>query len=137
MIKFHRSAEAFLILLFASFCACAQWAQPAIVKVNTKTGVITGRVVNENGDPHVNVTVLVRPDTPEGQPVAQTTTNRDGVFKVSGLERGSYSVSAAVPAHLPKSPENRPAYKDEDVVTLVLMKGGVITGTVTGAKGEP
>src|ERR1044072_3328470 len=136
MITLHRNAEAFLILLFASFCVCAQWAQPAIVKVNTKTGVITGRVVNENGEPHVNVSVLVRPDTPEGQPVAQTTTNRDGVFKLSGLERGAYTVSSAVPAHIPKSPDTRPAYKDEDLVTLVLMKGGVITGTVKRVKGE-
>ena len=136
MIKFHRSWGALLILLFA-FCVCAQTGQPATVKVDTKKGVITGRVVNENGEPHVNASVWVRPDTQEGLPVTQTTTNRDGVFKLSGLERGSYTVSAAVPAHIPKSPETRPVYKDEDLITLVLMKGGVITGTVTGAKGEP
>src|SRR5690242_12749297 len=106
MIKFHRhhcSGGAFLIVLFAAFCVCAQTGQPATAKVNTKTGVITGRVVNENGEPHVNANVLVRPDTPEGLPVTQTTTNREGVFKLSGLERGSYTVSAAVPAHIPKS----------------------------------
>ncbi|HJT27293.1 MAG TPA: carboxypeptidase-like regulatory domain-containing protein [Pyrinomonadaceae bacterium] len=136
MIKFHRTAGALLILLFA-FCVCAQTSEPATATVDTKTGVITGRVVNENGEPHVNASVLVRPDTPEGLPVTQATTNRDGVFKLSGLERGSYTVSAAVPAHTPKSPETRPVYKDEDVVTLVLLKGGVITGTVTGVKGEP
>ena len=91
MIKFHRrhrSGGAFLILLFA-FCVCAQTGQPAAAKVDTKTGVITGRVVNENGEPHVNASVWVRPDTPEGLPVTQTTTNRDGVFKLSGLVRGS------------------------------------------------
>jgi hypothetical protein len=139
MTKFfwhHCSGGAFLILLFTSFCMCAQTGQPATAKVNTKT-VITGRVVNENGEPHVNANVLIRPDTPEGLPVTQTTTNREGVFKLSGLERGSYTVSAAVPAHIPKSFDTRPVYKDEDVVTLVLMKGGVITGTVTSAKGEP
>jgi len=137
MIKFHRSSGAFLILLFASFCVCAQTGQPATAKVDTKTGIITGRVVNENGEPHVNVNVLVRPDTPEGLPVTQTTTNREGVFKLSGLASGSYTVSAAVPAHIPKSPGTRPVYKDEDLVTLILMKGGVITGTVTNTKGEP
>jgi len=134
MIKFHRCA--FLILLFAS-CVYAQSGQPATAKVATKTGVITGRVVNENGEPHVNTSILVRPDTPDGQVVAQTTTNREGVFKLSGLERGSYTVSASVPAHIPKSPETRPAYKDDELVQLVLMKGGVITGTVTSTKGEP
>ncbi len=136
MIKFHRLSEAFLILLFASFCVCAQTGQPATAKVDTKTGVITGRVVNENGEPHVNVNVLVRPDTPEGLPVTQITTNREGVFKLSGLAGGSYMVSAAVPAHIPKSPGTRPAYKDEELVTLVLIKGGVITGTVINTKGE-
>lgn len=136
MIKFHRSGGVFLIFLFA-LCVCAQTGQPATAKVDTKTGVITGRVVNENGEPHVNATVWAQPDTPEGQPATQATTNREGVFKLSSLERGSYTVSAAVPAHIPESPDTRPAYKDEDLVTLVLMKGGVITGTVTSAKGEP
>lgn len=137
MIKFHRSAGAFLILLFASFCVCAQPAEPATVNVNTKTGVISGRVVNENGEPLVNARVWMQPDTPQGVPGTPVTTNREGVFKLSGLEGGSYLVSAAAPAHIPKFPDTRPVYKDGDVVTFVLMKGGVITGTVTNAKEEP
>lgn len=136
MIKFHRSWGMFLIFLFA-FCVCAQTGQPASAKVNTKTGVITGRVVNENGEPHVNANVWVQADTPQGQPGTQATTNREGVFKLSGLERGSYTVSATVPAHIPKIPATPPVYKDEDIITLMLMKGGVITGTVTSVKGEP
>ena len=139
MIKFqwrHRSGGAFLIVLLA-FCVCAQTGQPATAKVETKTGVITGRVVNESGESHVNASVWVQPDTPQGVPGTPVSTNREGVFKLTGLERGSYLVSAAVPAHIPKSPDTRPVYKDGDVVTFVLMKGGVITGTVTNAKGEP
>src|ERR1044072_3962746 len=93
------SGGAFLILLFA-LCANAQRrSQPAFVKVDVKSGAIAGRVVNENGEPHVNADVWVRPVTPEGLPGTQTTTNRAGVFKVSGLANGSYTVSAAVPAH--------------------------------------
>ena len=128
-----------LILLSASLCATAQrGAQPATAKVDTKTGVIAGRVVNETGQPHVNVDVIVRPDTPEGLPVTQTTTNRDGIFKLSGLEPGSYYVSATVPAHIPKPPYAGPLiFKDGSLVTLVLTKGGVVTGTVTDQKGEP
>src|SRR5690349_18284696 len=134
----HRSAGAFLIILFVSLCASAQrGSEPATAKAESKSGVITGRVVSENGQPLVNVNVLVRPNTPEGTPVTQTTTNRNGVFKVSGLENGSYNVSAAVPAYIPK-PSNTPSiYKDGELVTLVLMKGAVITGTVTNVKGEP
>jgi Carboxypeptidase regulatory-like domain len=137
MIK-SRSAGAFLVLLFASLCARAQTSPPATAKVETKTGVVAGRVVNENGGPHVNVDVWVRPATQDGLPVTHTTTNRDGLFKVSGLERGSYNVSVAVPAHTPKSPNAGPiVYKAGDFVTLVLVKGGVVTGTVTNAKGDP
>lgn len=142
MIKSHwryRSFGALLILLLASLCANAQSSpQPATAKVGSKSGIITGRVVNENGEPYVNIDVLVRPDTPEGVPVSHAATNREGVFKVSGLENGSYTVSAALPAYIPKIPETGPVvYKAGDLVTLVLMKGGVVTGTVTNAKGDP
>ena len=135
----HRIVGVLLILLLASLCATAQrGSQPATAKVESKTGAITGRVVNENGQPHVNVDVLVRPDTSERLPGTQTTTNRDGVFKLSGLVPGSYYVSAEVPAHIPKSPKaGLVVFKTGDVVTLVLTKGGVVTGTVTDAKGDP
>ncbi len=135
----HRVGGALLTLLVASLCANAQrTSRPASAIVDSKTGTISGRVINENGQPHVNIDVLVRPDTPEGLPVTQTTTTRDGVFKVSGLEPGRYNVSAAVPAYMPKSLyPSQVVYKDGDLVTLVLIKGGVVTGTVTDAKGDP
>lgn len=131
----HRTGGAFLILLFASICASAQRGQPATAKAESKSGTLAGRVVNENGAPHVNVNVQVSLD---GLPAKHTTTNRNGLFKVSGLENGSYNVSAAVPAYIPKMPDTGPVnYKDGELVTLVLIKGAVITGTVTSVKGEP
>jgi hypothetical protein len=43
-----------------------------------------------------------------------------------------------MPSYIPKSPEPRPAVQSTgDSVTLVLIKGGVVTGTVTNSKGEP
>jgi hypothetical protein len=133
-----RRAEAFLIILFVSLGVSAQRPpEPATAKAESKSGVISGRVVNENGQPHVNVSVVVRPNTPEGVPVTQTTTNRNGFFNVSGLENGSYTVSAAVPAYLPKPSNTELIYRDGELVTLVLVKGAVITGTVTNLKGEP
>ena len=133
----HRIGGVLLILLLASLCATAQTSQPATVKVESKTGAIAGRVINENGQPHVNIDVLVRPDTPERLPITHTTTNRDGIFKLSGLDRGSYYVSAAVPAHIPKSSDAPVVFKAGDLVTLVLTKGGVVTGTVTDMKADP
>ena len=141
----HRTAAALLILLLASICATAQLQQlpqtrtmHASAKVESKTGDISGRVVNETGQPLANANVWVRPATPQGLPVTTTTTNRDGVFKFSGLERGPYTVNAEMPAYIPKSPEPGAAVQSTgDSVTFVLIKGGVITGTVTNSKGEP
>lgn len=135
----HRPAGVLLILVMASVCAIAQnGPRRASARVDSKTGAIIGRVVDENGLPHANIDVVVRPDTPEGLPVTHTITNRDGGFKVSGLERGLYNVSAAVPAYVPKSLyPSAVIYKDGDLVTLVLIKGGVITGAVTDVKGDP
>ncbi len=140
----YRSAGVVLVLLFAAISARAQVQSlpptrttPATAKVQSKTGEISGRVVNENGQPLANVTVYVRPATPEGIPVTTTITNREGVFKVSDLAPGSFTVQAAMPGYIPRSPESGPPVRStEDVVTLVLMKGGVITGTVTNAKGD-
>ena len=134
----HRGAGTLLIILFASLCASAQSQfLPASAKAESKSGTIAGRVVNENGQPHVNARVWVRPDTPEGLPVTQTTTNRSGVFNVTGLANGSYSVSAGVPAYLPRLDQAPVVYKGGELITLVLIKGAVISGTVTSLKGEP
>jgi Carboxypeptidase regulatory-like domain len=145
IISHHRTAGALLILLVASAGAMAQLvplprtrAVPATAKVETKTGSISGRVVNESGQPLSNASVWIRPDTPEGLPVTNTTTNRDGVFKYSGLEPGAYTVNASVPGYISKPPQAGPGVQSKgDAVTLVLLKGGVITGTVTNSKGGP
>ena len=146
MIKspWHRCSAAVVVLLFlVTLCVRAQdppttRTQPVSAKVESKTGAISGRVVTEDGQPLVNVNVWVRPATPEGLPVTHTTTNRDGVFKVTGLERGSYSVNASVPSYIPKSADAGPTVSSVgDSVTLVLIKGGVVTGTVTNPKGDP
>ena len=139
------TAGALLIVLLASIGARAQLvplprtkAIPATAKVQTQTGNISGRVVNESGQPLPNASVWIRPDTTEGLPVTNTTTNRDGVFKYSGLEQGAYTVSASVPGYISKSPQaGRPVQSKGDVVQLVLIKGGVITGTVTNSKADP
>lgn len=145
IISHRRTAGALLILLFAALSATAQLvplprtrAVPATAKVETKTGNISGRVVNESGQPLSNASVWVRPDTPEGLPVTNTTTNRQGVFRYSGLEPGVYTVNASVPGYNSKPPQaGPPVVSKVDAVTLVLIKGGVITGTVTNSKGDP
>lgn len=66
-----------------------------------KGGVITGRVLNKNGEPMALARVRgVRVKDEEGNPVRDATTGRDwttddrGMYRLYGLEPGSYVVSA-------------------------------------------
>lgn len=104
-----------------------------------RTGVISGRVVNENGQPVPHATVFV------GSPIepAQSRTissDDSGNFQVSGLDALLYTISASAPGHYlpPRDPESLPTYyRLGDSGTITLIKGGVVTGTVTAPNGEP
>lgn len=106
----------------------------------TKTGAITGRVVNESGQPLANVSVSVRGYGAVGQSRA-TTTDSDGHFKVGDLDPIGYLVAASAPSYTtpPRDPNNPQVtyYRVGDSVRLELVKGGVITGVVTKPLGEP
>lgn len=145
LTRSHHSAVALLILFSVSICATAQRQElprtrtiPGYAKVETKTGNISGSVVTDSGQPLANVEVRVQPITPNGTQDTNTVTSRDGVFKVNGLAPGSYYVSAEMAAYIPKSPPSRPVVQNTgDAVTLVFIKGGVVSGTVTNPKGDP
>jgi hypothetical protein len=104
-----------------------------------RTGVISGRVVNENGQPVPHAMVFVNSPTDPTQ--SRTTSSDDGGnFQVSGLDALVYTMSAMAPGHyLPsRDPESLPTYyRLGDSGTITLVKGGVITGTVLGPNGEP
>ena len=122
----------------------AQQSGVAPAKSDTPgTGLITGRVVNEGGQPLPDAVVMVRAAGSSGFEQA-IGTDREGTFRVNGLDPSlSYYVSAVLPAYTPPpteptaSPTPYPTYKSGASVTLTLVKGGVITGTVTNAAGEP
>lgn len=130
------------MLLLGAIAVTAQLPQvprtrtePAYARVESKSGDISGSVVTESGQPLAGAEVYVRS---QGAQPTITKTNRDGVFKVSGLNQGSYIVSASMPSYHPKSPASHPAvFNTSEAVTLVMIKGGVITGTVTNLKGDP
>jgi hypothetical protein len=105
----------------------------------TKQGTISGRVVNESGQPLPNATVLVR-SFGALRPEQTTSTDREGRFQVSGLEPVSYQVTAFLSAYtslLRTDNTQGNNYRIGDSVRLVMIKGGVITGTVTTQTGEP
>ncbi|HET6979902.1 MAG TPA: carboxypeptidase-like regulatory domain-containing protein [Pyrinomonadaceae bacterium] len=140
----HRTAGTLLVLLVASICVFAQSQQfprtrttPTYAKVESKTGAINGRVVDETGQPLVNADVYVRSDKPDESQAPRAKTNREGVFKFT-LEPGSYTVSAQKPSYIARPPQPGQAVKTSgESVTLVLLKGGVISGTVTNSRNDP
>lgn len=139
-----KAIQLIVLVLVAPLYITAQVAQQPRAKPETAdtgdTGAITGRVVDERGQPIPNAMVSVRAfgSVVEGQ---SATTDREGAFQVTGLARASYMVTAAVPAYTvpPRDPSITPAptYRVGDSVTITLIKGGVVTGTVTKSNDEP
>jgi hypothetical protein len=68
-------------------------------------------------------------------------TDGDGTFRVDGMERVRYQINVSMPAYIAQSSEaevrGAKQYQVGDSVTFVLIKGGVITGTVTNGAGNP
>ena len=135
-VKFLPRVACILLLpVLSSLCVVAQQT------VGTSNAdSITGRVVNEAGQPLPNAAVYVQA---VGIPRVSepATTDRDGRFKVTGLQPVPYTIHVTMPAYVSPSildPESRSKqYKVGDSVTFVLIKGGVITGTVRTAAGDP
>jgi 5-hydroxyisourate hydrolase-like protein (transthyretin family) len=141
--RIHHSAFlfAFVVLCASSVCAQAQAAPtPTPERVKPK-GSITGRVVGEDGQPVNSARVFVVTSRGDGSG-GTTLTGPDGAFKVEGLEAAPYSVTAQVPgafdaAYLEYERGARVYYRPGDDVSVRVMRGGVITGRVTDARGEP
>jgi len=102
------------------------------------TGAITGRV-SEGGRAVPNASVVVR-GLSQSLPPRMTATDNEGNFKVADLNAGLYTVSAFAPGYitLPRDVEAPPSFtRIGDSVDLSLVKGGVITGSVMSATGDP
>jgi hypothetical protein len=105
-----------------------------------RTGTISGRVVNESGQPLANAVVGLRVFGAT-RPARNTTTDSEGSFQIAGLDPLSYFLSASLPGYVaaPRDPDKTPSpyYHVGDSVRVELIKGGVITGTVIRSAGEP
>jgi hypothetical protein len=133
-----------MMIVLCCVCASAQTdssttpAAPASSDEST-IGNITGSVVNESGQPFAGVQVSVRQMNSAGGG-RFSTTDSEGSFHVNGLTSGLYFVSASAPGYVqPPSDPGVPTshYRIGDNVRLELVRGGVITGSVTSAAGEP
>lgn len=131
-----------VFILLIALCVVVQGQEPSSAPKNTNepaSGSISGRVVNENGQPVAGASAFVRAVN-SSFTGRTTTTDAEGNFRINNLEPALYTVSANAPAYTTVfSDPNDPTayYRIGDSVNLRMVRGGVITGTVTNALGEP
>ncbi len=128
------------VALLSATVSRAQKAVPEKMPPAPPENTISGRIVIQGGEAASGATALAFPIGIVAQP-RSTAVVSSGSFKLDGLEAGVYSVSALLPGFVsppPTSPEeSRRYYHTGDSVTLALIKGGVITGTVTNSTNGP
>ena len=139
----RRMIPALIGIAMLSFSAPQLRAQNAATESKTAaqpTGAITGRIVSQSGDKISGAVVWAFPVGVIAQS-RSTSVDSNGAFKLEGLNAGVYSVSCSLPGFVPApqpSPDDARRYHHTgDSVTLTLIKGGVITGTVTTATNTP
>ena len=118
----------FALLLLTSLSAFGQ------------TGAIKGRVVNESGQPLPGARVTLQPVGSRQRSPGGAVTDREGKFQISDLEPLNYRVFAWLSTYVYSIDLDEfwsTSYRVGDSVTLVMTKGGVITGTVMTQTGEP
>ena len=128
-----------LVVVLLMMCITVRAQVPSPTPKNAEEvsrGSITGKVVNENGQPLTGASVFVRGVGFRFGPGRSTATDLEGNFRVNDLDPGLYTIGANAPAYTTEIAP--PAYyRLGDSVRLVLVRGGVITGVVTNALGEP
>ena len=136
------STVLWLLLIITAILAVSQKivAQDDESKIaSARAGAITGRVVNESGEPVPHATIFIGSPADPMQ-ARSSSTDDNGNFQVSGLDALIYTVSASAATYVPapRDPDVLPSYyRIGDSVSISLIKGGVITGTVTSSTGEP
>ncbi len=128
-----------LALLFAAllFIPLARTA-PAQETQPKREGVISGRVVADDGQPLAGAQVIALGigKSPIAGMTQMTACDAEGNFKVTGLSHAVYSLLARAPGYV--SIQNQSSkYRIGESVIIHMVRGGVITGRVTDEFGEP
>jgi hypothetical protein len=107
-------------------------------QVKERRGTIKGRAVNDSGQPLANVGInLFTVGATQGHRRGLST-DEDGKFEIDDLSPAAYQITPYAPGYvLAVNPNERRYYRIGDEVTLTMMKGGVITGMVKNAAGDP
>jgi hypothetical protein len=119
------------------------------MKTGAQSGTISGRIINEDGGGAPNVTVTISSVKANQQALTQrgggdrVSTDEEGNFKFTGVAPGVYIVNVfESKGYVQQSPFSAETQEQRycrvgDNVTIMMVRGGVITGRVTTANGEP
>jgi hypothetical protein len=106
-------------------------------------GAITGRVVADDGEGVANMRVSLHAVGAQSGGARTTATDENGKFRFGDLDQNEYSITVSYSRGYVQTPPSeaerqRPRYyRIGDDVTVTMTRGGVITGRVTNANGEP
>jgi hypothetical protein len=104
---------------------------------------LAGRVVGEGGEPVAGVTVYAAPRGQSGGPRAPNTVISDegGNFLFPALDPGLYAVGTNLPGYVaetdPQTGRAVSTYRPGEQALVRLIKGGVVTGSVSDQLGQP
>ena len=127
----------FLLALSASVIVNAQ-NQPS-----KKTSSISGKVILKgNGLSGISVGAIIQGPTTSGRRSFRAVTDTEGNYRISDLPPGNYELTPATPQFVIVGTSDTKRVILEDGETLegidfTLLRGGVITGKVTNADGQP
>ena len=104
------------------------------------TGTIKGRVVSDDGRPINNASIAAGGSGAMAQKM--TRVDAEGRFVLEELPATSYTIMAVAPGYvdqklLQADPGQQSRYLIGSQLKIVMLRGGVITGTVTDSKGQP
>src|SRR5258705_7028903 len=129
----------FVVLPFTCSSTLAQQSSSSPNQSETQSGSISGKVVGDGNQSLAGASILVQPVNALTQR-RMVSTDGEGNFQITNLEPALYTISASVPAYaLPVRDPDEPQtyYRVGDNVRLEMIKGGVITGTVSNSSGDP
>jgi hypothetical protein len=129
-----KSSLTLAALLFIS----ASWGATAQETRTKREGVISGRLVADDGQPMGGAEVIAVgvSKSPIAGGMQTANCDADGNFKMTGLSYGVYSIVAQAPGYVSVQDPSR-KYRVGEGVIIRMARGGVITGRVTDEFGEP
>lgn len=107
-------------------------------------GSLSGRVLSDAGQPMAEISVMAIQSGAQDannaigfMNVRSALTDAAGNFSLDDLRPGAYKMNVFAPGYVLSDFDEGKYFRPGDHVTLRLVKGGVITGTVTDSSGAP